>query len=236
MIPRGDCGQRLIVLLAVVLLIGCADKVEVAETQVKRWADNLDRQTTETGVYVRHKGEHLPDRDPWGTPLKVAYEQGGVAETVVVSSAGPDREFDTRDDIVQQRMSANLKGVGEGIRKNAGEVAEEASAGAAKGMVKGLKEGVKEALTREKDGGLQRPAAEDAPDSESSRTASDSAEEPGARAEVRKALDEGRIRVEVEGAELSPEAEEALALFWRNLLSEAIGEVVRNGIEEVSAN
>ena len=136
--------------LAAPFLSGCADKVETARTQVTRWADRLDRQTTETGVYIRHPGEQLPERDPWGVPLKVAYSQGGVAEMVVVSSAGPDGEFDSQDDIIQQRMSANLKGVGEGIKKNAAEVAEEAAAGAAKGMVKGLKEGVKEAFSREK--------------------------------------------------------------------------------------
>lgn len=131
-------------------LSGCADKVETAQTQVARWADRLDRQTTATGVYIRHPGEQLPERDPWGVPLKVAYEQGGVAEAIVVSSAGPDGEFDTQDDIIQQRMSANLKGIGEGIKKNAAGVAEDAAAGAAKGMIKGLKEGVKDAFSRDK--------------------------------------------------------------------------------------
>lgn len=145
--PRGVLSTLTV---AAFFLSGCADKVETARTQVTRWADRLDRETTETGVYIRHPGEQLPERDPWGLPLKVAYEQGGVAEMIVVSSAGPDGEFDTQDDVIQQRMSANLKGVGEGIKKNAAGVAEEAAAGAAKGMVKGLKDGVKEAFSREK--------------------------------------------------------------------------------------
>lgn len=157
--PRAGLG--LLLILAPLCLSGCTDKVETARTQVTRWADRLDRQTTETGVYVRHQGEQLPERDPWGLPLKVVYEQGGVAEVIVVSSAGPDGEFDTEDDIIQQRMSANLKGLGEGIRKNAGEVAEQAAAGAAKGMVKGLKEGVKEAFARDRNIEPAEPMPED---------------------------------------------------------------------------
>ena len=144
-------AQLLSGLMIAAFFFGCTDRVETARTQVTRWADRLDRETTETGVYIRHQGEQLPERDPWGVPLKVAYSQGGVAEIVVVSSAGPDGEFDTQDDVIEQRMSANLKGVGEGIKKNAPEVAEKAAAGAAKGMVKGLKEGVKEAFSRKQD-------------------------------------------------------------------------------------
>src|SRR5262245_4749268 len=42
-----------------------------------QWADRLDGQTTEAGVYVRWDGETLPDADPWGHSLRVAYSRGG---------------------------------------------------------------------------------------------------------------------------------------------------------------
>ena len=147
--------RLLVVVCLSPVLAGCNSDERnraTALTQATRWADKLDRQTTETGVYVRHQGEQLPERDPWGVPLKVVYEQGGAAEMIIVSSAGPDREFDTTDDIIQQRMSANLKGIGEGIKKNAGTVAEEAARGAARGMITGLKEGVRDTFSGDKDG------------------------------------------------------------------------------------
>ena len=113
-----------------------------AQAACNRWADQLDRQTTDTGVYVRWAGEELPERDAWGQPLKVAYSQGGLAEAVEVRSLGPDGVSHTTDDVVAGRVSANLKGVGTGIQRGAAET----SAGAARGAVKGTVQGVKESL------------------------------------------------------------------------------------------
>ena len=123
---------------------GCGDNRsrEKAEAQIQRLADDLDAKTTETGVYFRVKEGEVKEHDPWGTLIKVSYSQGGVAEMIEVRSAGPDREFHTTDDLATQRMAANLKGIGEGIRKNA----EATAAGAAKGLVKGTVEGVKESI------------------------------------------------------------------------------------------
>ena len=115
---------------------------EAVQAACNRWADKLDRQTTDTGVYVRWAGEELPENDAWGRPLKVAYSQGGLAETVEVRSLGPDGESHTTDDVVVSRVSANLKGVGTGVQRGA----EETSAGAARGAVKGTVQGVKESL------------------------------------------------------------------------------------------
>src|SRR5439155_11656419 len=64
-----------------------------AHAQVIRWAEQLHGQTTDAGVYVRHPGNQLAENDPWGTPLSVAYAQGGFAEMVTVRSAGPDQAF-----------------------------------------------------------------------------------------------------------------------------------------------
>ena len=117
-------------------------QISEAQVQVARLADDLDSRTTATGVYVRGKPGDIKEVDPWGTALEVRYSQGGIAETVTVRSAGPDRKLRTDDDIVAQRMAANLKGVGEGIKKNA----EETAASAAKGLVKGAVQGVKDSI------------------------------------------------------------------------------------------
>lgn len=116
--------------------------IEKAQAQVRGIAADLDKKTTDTGVYVRAKEDEIKEPDPWGTRIKVSYSQGGVAEVVTVSSAGPDREFNTADDIVAVGVAVNLKGIGEGIKKNA----EETAAKAAKGVVKGTVEGVKESI------------------------------------------------------------------------------------------
>ncbi len=117
-----------------------------ARRLVATWADKLDGQTAETGVYVRWPKDELPEDDPWGRPLRVEYSQGGVAEHLTVRSAGPDGVERTPDDVAATRHAVNLKGIGEGVKKNA----EETSKNAAKGAVKGLLEGAKEALGKGK--------------------------------------------------------------------------------------
>lgn len=119
--------------------------VSEARRLVATWADTLDRQTTDTGVYVRWPNATLPESDPWGRPLRVEYSQGGVAEHVTVRSTGPDGEGHTSDDVAAMRHAVNLKGIGTGIRKNA----EETSKNAAKGAVKGIVEGAKESFRNE---------------------------------------------------------------------------------------
>jgi hypothetical protein len=115
---------------------------QAAQALCDRWADRLDSQTTETGVYVRWKRETVPETDPWGRELRVEYSQGGVAETLLVRSLGPDGQPNTGDDIVAHRMTANFKGLGEGVKKNA----EELSRRTGRGLVKGVGEGAREAV------------------------------------------------------------------------------------------
>ncbi len=69
------------------------DRVAAATAQVKRWAEKLDSETAATGVYCRHDGNQLPESDPWGTPLRVGYSQGGLAEVVMVSSGWGRPDF-----------------------------------------------------------------------------------------------------------------------------------------------
>ena len=120
--------------------------IEKAEGQVRRIAAELDQKTTETGVYVRVKEGEVKESDPWGKRVEVSYSQGGLAEVVRVRSAGPDREFDTKDDVVAEGMTANLKGIGEGIKRNAEETAANAAKGIVSGTVAGVKESIKDAL------------------------------------------------------------------------------------------
>ena len=114
----------------------------------RRLADELDGNVTKSGRYVRAKEGRAAQTDPWGTKLRIKYSSGGMAEELAVSSAGPDRQFDTDDDITEQRMTANLAGVGEGIKENIGEVAKEAAAGAVEGTVTGVKESIKANLPK----------------------------------------------------------------------------------------
>lgn len=116
-------------------------------TKVTAWVEKLDGQTTKTGVYIRRQGEELPEKDAWDTPLHVYYKQGGVAETVSVRSAGPDKKFYTGDDIYEERMAANFKGIGEGVKNNAAEFTSNVMKGAVKGTADGVKQVTAEAAT-----------------------------------------------------------------------------------------
>jgi len=130
------------------IIVGCDNSaarraaVERTQAQVQKIADELDKKTTDTGVYIRAKEGDIKERDPWGTPLQVSYSQGGVAEELTVRSSGPDRQIHTSDDILASRMATNFKGVGEGIKRNV----EETAANAAKGLVKGTVEGIKDTV------------------------------------------------------------------------------------------
>jgi hypothetical protein len=137
--------------LAIFATFGCEafdSRPEQARAILRRTADELDAQTTKTGSYVRDQQGMLAQTDPWGTKLRLAYSSGGVAEELNVSSAGPDKEFDTDDDIAEQRMTATLAGVGEGIKENVGEVAKNAASGAVEGAVDGMKKAVKANLPK----------------------------------------------------------------------------------------
>jgi hypothetical protein len=125
------------------------ERRQAAVSLCTQWADRLDQQTKDTGVYVRWEGETLPDADPWGNPLQVSYTQGGLAEALEVRSLGRDGQTHTADDVVVNRMVMNFKGVGTGIKHGA----EETARNAAKGAVQGLVDGTKEALG----GGKKKP-------------------------------------------------------------------------------
>jgi hypothetical protein len=147
-----------LVAAALAAAVGCEDRaarqaaLENAQAQVRRIAEDLDKRTTETGVYIRAKEGEIQEKDPWGTPIQITYSQGGVAETVSVRSAGPDRRFHSRDDVVAQGTTTNFKGVGEGVKKHAEETAANAAKGVVRGTVEGIKDSLKESWPRKKKG------------------------------------------------------------------------------------
>jgi len=136
--------------LAVVRLNLANQRTVAAHAQVARWAEQLHGQTTDAGIYIRQPGNQLAENDPWGTPLSVAYAQGGLAETVTVRSAGPDRTFYTEDDIVAQRSVVNFKGIATGAKENVEDFAHKSARGLTKGAAEGIKEAIREALVEEK--------------------------------------------------------------------------------------
>jgi hypothetical protein len=113
-----------------------------AQAMCEQWADRLDKQTTDSGIYIRWNGNTLPDSDPWGNPLRVSYSQGGVSEMVEVRSLGSDGHSHTEDDIAITRVAMNFKGLGTGLKEGI----EDTSAKAAKGLVKGTIAGIKDAV------------------------------------------------------------------------------------------
>ncbi len=114
--------------------------IDLTRAKTERWADKLDSSTTETGVYIHWESDILPEKDEWGNALQVQYSQGGMAETLKVRSTGPDGISHTEDDIIATRLTANLKGVGEGIKKNIEEVSEKGARGFVKGAIQGFRE------------------------------------------------------------------------------------------------
>ena len=149
--PHAFRRSRITGLIGLLAFAGCSqldDRPEQARAMARRLADELDGNVTKTGSYVRAKEGPAAQTDPWGTKLRIKYASGGVAEELTVASAGPDGEFGTDDDIAEQRMTANLAGVGEGIKENIGEVAKEAASGAVQGTVSGVKESIKANLPK----------------------------------------------------------------------------------------
>lgn len=117
-------------------------RVADARALCNQWADRLDKQTTDAGIYFRWDGDTLPDNDPWGNPLRVSYSQGGVSEMVEVHSLGSDGRTHTDDDIAITRVAMNFKGLGTGLNRGI----EDTSAKASKGLVSGTIAGIKEAV------------------------------------------------------------------------------------------
>jgi len=158
-----------LVILAVVSIVGLIwysnydpekENKELSKAQVTKIVEILDARTNGSGVYDRptvgdvimnfttsgnklileSPDGKLSEADSWGNNLTVLYTQGGFREDVSVRSFGPDGISHTKDDIIAKRHSVNMKGIGNGLKKNTEEFSENTTRGATKGIVQGLKE------------------------------------------------------------------------------------------------
>jgi hypothetical protein len=83
--------------------------------------------------------------DKWGSPMRGKVTEGDWWFTVVVSSAGPDKTFDTRDDVSSTEIVKTK------IAENAGKQVGGASARAAKGFIQGVKKEIKKGKKAEEE-------------------------------------------------------------------------------------
>lgn len=91
---------------------GCQSKpdhraeIEQAEQKISELAADLDGRRTETGAHVRVPADEITDEDPWGTTYKISYSQSPKSDVITVRSAGPDRVFNSDDDLVAKSPDA----------------------------------------------------------------------------------------------------------------------------------
>ncbi len=115
-------------------------KLNRADDQVVAWKDRLAADKGEDGRWKRWEGKEaaeLPERDPWGNPLRVRYVQYARNESLVVSSDGPDgREFSS-DDLKAGAHNTDWTGI---VREGVEEVAGATTRGAVRGAIDAVME------------------------------------------------------------------------------------------------
>lgn len=84
-----------------------AKRLRDGDALVQSFTDQIN-QPDSNGGFKRYEG--LTETDPWGIRLKVDYKQDGINEIMTVRSAGPDAEFDTKDDLIRTRSASNFWG------------------------------------------------------------------------------------------------------------------------------
>jgi len=124
-----------------------SEEFKLTRERLNTWAEKLDRKIKPSGVYIQWESDTLPELDGWGTPIKIEYRNEGIAEKVVIKSAGRDKAWNTKDDLHTSRIQINGKGIGEGIKEHAGSI----SKNIAKETISGAKEGVSESTAEIKE-------------------------------------------------------------------------------------
>jgi hypothetical protein len=81
-----------------------AERARASETAA-RIVDELAKNTDADGRFVRKPEGQLPETDVWGRSFRLAYQPGNFSDGLEVRSAGPDGEWNTRDDVVVTRSS-----------------------------------------------------------------------------------------------------------------------------------
>lgn len=81
-----------------------ADRAATSET-VTRVADEVAKDTTEDGRFVRKPEGPLPETDAWGRQLRLSYKPGLLSDGLEVRSAGPDGVWNNWDDVKSEHSS-----------------------------------------------------------------------------------------------------------------------------------
>ncbi len=81
-----------------------AERTATSETAT-RLADEIAKDTDPNGRFVRKPVGPLSETDAWGRALRLDYQPGTLSDGLEVRSAGPDGEWNTRDDVVVTRSS-----------------------------------------------------------------------------------------------------------------------------------
>jgi len=85
--------------------------IKDADALVHSWAEKMTK--SEEGGFVKPEG--LTDLDPWNNQIKIDYHQEWTQEVVIISSAGPDGYFGTKDDLMRKRTASNPSGLLKGL-------------------------------------------------------------------------------------------------------------------------
>jgi hypothetical protein len=110
----GALAFKIAVIVVIVLVIDWQsrrkrerEEAERATTSeaAARLADDLAQETDSEGRFVRRPAGPLPGNDFWGRPFRLSYQPGTLSDGLEVRSAGPDGEWQTRDDVVVTRTS-----------------------------------------------------------------------------------------------------------------------------------
>lgn len=104
------------------------------EETLNQVAERLD-SAVDQGAYVKVPLSEVRDKDSWNRPVKVEYRQEGLGEHLLVTSAGADGKFGTKDDLKASRWLLNGTGVGQRMQQGAAITAEQTT----KGVLKGIK-------------------------------------------------------------------------------------------------
>lgn len=83
------------------------ERLQQADAQVARLA--------ETAGATAGRFEGLTEADPWGTQLRVEYSQDWTMDKIIARSAGPDRTFESGDDLIRTRERTNVGGILRGV-------------------------------------------------------------------------------------------------------------------------
>ena len=107
-------ATRIIIVVVVVLVMDWRSREKAARLEAgraetseiaTRLIDELAKTVDADGRFIRRPDGALPETDAWGRPFRLSYRSGTISETLEVRSAGPDGEYQTRDDVVATHTS-----------------------------------------------------------------------------------------------------------------------------------